>query len=114
MPGQACGIIGLQQMKDCSLEHPAAGRAAARRPDASYALRNGIAGGPKRRPPANAIPVLGSESPQTPFDLGTAGDEVRCAQQKKSFMPNSVRKFCPAAVPQILLLKFLCAYFIVP
>ena len=60
-------------------------------PDASLALRNGIASGPKRGSPANAIPVPGSESPQTPFDPGTAGDGVRCARQKKSFMPKSDR-----------------------
>ena len=28
MPGQTRGIVGPQQMKDCNLEHPAAGRAA--------------------------------------------------------------------------------------
>ena len=28
LPGRTCGIVGPQQMKDCSLEHPAAGRAA--------------------------------------------------------------------------------------
>ena len=59
------------------------------RPDASHALRNGIASGPKRGSPANAILVPGSESPQTPFDPGTAGDRLRCAQRKKSFMPKN-------------------------
>ncbi len=34
--------------------------------------------------------VLGSDSPQTPFDSGTARERVRCAQRKKSFMPNGV------------------------
>ena len=58
------------------------------RPDASHALRNGIASGPKRGSPANAIPVPESESPQTPFGPGAAGDRLRCARRKKSFMPN--------------------------
>ena len=58
------------------------------RPDASHALRNGIASRPKRGSPAHAIPFLGSESPQTPFDPGTAGERLRCARRKKSFMPN--------------------------
>ena len=88
MIGQTCGIVGRQQMEDCSLEHPAAGRAAHDRPDASHALRNGIASGPERGSPAHAIPFLGSESPQTPFDLGTAGERLRCARRKKSFMPK--------------------------
>ena len=28
LPGQTCGLAGPQRMKDCSLEHPTAGRAA--------------------------------------------------------------------------------------
>ena len=58
------------------------------RPDASHALRNGIASGPKRGSPANAIPAPGSESLRVPFDPGTAGDRWRSVQRKKSFMPN--------------------------
>ena len=90
MPGQTSGIVGPQQMKDCGLEHPAAGRAA-NRPDANHALRNAIASGPKRGSPAIAIPFLGSERPQTPFDPGMTGDQLGCAQRKKSFMPNILR-----------------------
>ena len=59
------------------------------RPDASHALRNGTASGPKRGSPAHAIPFPGSESPQTPFDPGTAGERLGCARRKKSFMPNA-------------------------
>ena len=67
------------------------------RPDASHALRNGIASGPKRGSPANAIPAPGSESPRAPFDPGTAGDRWWYAQRKKSFMPNTRRtqRFLP-------------------
>ena len=35
-----------------------------------------------------AIPAPGSESPQTPFNPGTAGDRIRCARRKKCFKPN--------------------------
>ena len=49
------------------------------------------AGGPKRGPPANAIPVPGSEGPRTPFDPGTTGEGLRCAQRQKSFMPKGLR-----------------------
>ena len=66
------------------------------RPDASRALRNGIASGPKRGSPATAIPAPGSESLQTPFDPGTAGDRWKCVQRKKSFMPNGMPP-CPTS-----------------
>ena len=52
------------------------------RPDASRALRNGIAGGPQRG------------RPQTPFNPGAAGDRVKCAQRKKCFMPNAIAAIC--------------------
>ena len=61
-----------------------------------YTTATGIASGPERGSPANAIPVPGSDNPQTPFDPGTAGDGLRYARRKKSFMPNM--DHTPAAV----------------
>ena len=72
-PGQTYGIVGPQQMKDCSLEHPAAGRAAHSRPDASHALRNGIASGPKRGCPRTPSRFRGAKARSrrsTPAQLG--------------------------------------------
>ena len=61
------------------------------RPDASLALRRGIAGGPQRGPPATAIPALESASPQTPFNPGTAGEGLECARAWRCFTPNGTR-----------------------
>ena len=41
-----------------------------------------------------AILAPGSESPQTPFNPGTAGDRVRCARRKKCFTPNKQSAGC--------------------
>ena len=55
------------------------------RPDASHALRNGIASGPKTGVARERHPGAGE---RTPADAGTAGDRLRCARRKKSFMPK--------------------------
>ena len=59
-------------------------------PAASRALRNGIAKGPKRGPPANAIPAPESASPLTLLNPGTAGERVKCARAKRCFTPNQL------------------------
>ena len=50
----------IRMMKDCGIEQPDRRRHS--RPDASRALRNGIASGPQRGPPATAIPARGAKA----------------------------------------------------
>ena len=68
-----CGIVAAQLTKDCGIEHPAAGQAATRpawrdpRPPQRDRQRAA------RGPPAEAIPALESERPQTPFTPAQLG-----------------------------------------
>ena len=52
MPSQTCGIIGTQQIEDCSLDHPAAGQAATRLARCKPCPPQRDPSGPQRRPRA--------------------------------------------------------------
>ena len=74
MPGQTCGTVGSQQPEDCSLSNirPPNGRRHSR-PDASHALRNGIASGPNRgclRTPSRFRGAKVCRRRSTPAQLG--------------------------------------------